>query len=396
MSDGLIDNQQDFEALCQEIRDSGLVGFDTEFVSEYSFDPELCLLQFATESRCAAVDPFAIDDLSPWWEIMADADTTVVVHGGQAEVRFCLVEGNRKPQNLVDLQIAEAFRGRSYPISYVNLVSRVMKKRLHGKETRTDWKRRPLLPKQAKYALEDVQYILPIWKTQADDLKKQGRLKWAEDEYQQMIDEIADDLKRPGWLKLSGLHRLNRRELAVAREIFTWRETEARARNKPSRVIFRDDLILELARRQPKNAGELSATRDMERDRYRRHIGDLVEVVQTALALPEEQLPEKLPSQRQDNSQDDHVIGKLLSLALANRCSELDVAMAIIATSSDLRELVRWFLTGSDAQKKPALLCGWRAEVCGELLLDMLEGKISLRVADPESDHPLVFERGEG
>lgn len=393
MAEGLIDNQDDFESLCEQIRVDGLVAFDTEFVSEYSYNPELCLLQFATENLCRAVDPFAIDDLSSWWKIMADDETIVIVHGGQAEVKFCLVEGHLKPRRMIDLQIAEAFRGRSYPLSYVNLVSRVLNKKVHGKETRTDWKRRPLLPNQAKYALEDVEFALPIWKKQESDLQQRGRLDWTIEETRQMVEEIADDLVQPAWLRLPGLHRLGRRELAVAREIFQWREEEARQRNKPARTVFRDDLILELARRQPKNAKELSATRDMERDRYKRHIDELVDVVQRAVALPSSEFPEKLPSQRQDNSQDDHVIGKLLSLALANLCSEMDMAMAIIATSSDLRELVRWSLNGRDPNQKPALLKGWRAQVCGELLMDVLDGKISLRVADPESDHPLVFER---
>ncbi|HSG72696.1 MAG TPA: HRDC domain-containing protein, partial [Planctomycetaceae bacterium] len=395
MPDSLIDNQQDFESLCEHIREAGLVAFDSEFVSENSYNPELCLMQFATEDRCVAVDPLEIDDLSSWWNIMADESITVVVHGGQAEIRFCLVEGGVKPNNLYDIQIAEAFRGRSYPLSYTNIVSRVLRKTLQGKETRTDWKRRPLLPKQAKYALEDVIHVLPIWKIQRADLERRGRLTWAEDEFRHTIDGIADDLASPGWMKLSGLHRLGRRELAVAREVYNWREKIARERNKPPRVILRDDLILELARRQPKNESELLVTRDMEQSRFRRYLGEMVEAVRIARGLSESELPERISSHRQDNSQDDHVIGKLLSLALANLCSERNIAMSMIATNSTLREFVRWSLEGRPAAQVPELASGWRQEVCGNLLTEVLEGKISLRVADPESDHPLVFERSD-
>jgi ribonuclease D len=219
-----------------------------------------------------------------------------------------------------------------------------------------------------------------------------GRLIWAESEIQQMIDDITADLESPGWLKLSGLHRLQRKELVVAREIFNWREEEAKSRDRPPRSVLRDDLILELARRRPKNSSELLATRDMERDRYRRYIDDLVEVIAQARVISKDELPDKIRTDRQDNSQDDHVIGKLLSLALANRCSELNIAMSIIATSSDLREFVRWSLNGRQTDENPALSIGWRSEVCGQLLTDMIDGKIALRVADPKSDHPLIFE----
>lgn len=392
MTEALIDNQADFEQLCGEIRAAGRVAFDTEFVSEHSYLPELCLMQFATEERSAAVDPFAVSDLAPWWEIMTDDQTEIVVHGGQAEVKFCLTECGLPPRRLFDIQIAEAFRSRSFPLSYVNILQRVLGKHIHGKETRTDWKRRPLLPRQIQYALEDVSYVLPVWRDQQRHLLKRGRLAWAESEFQRMIDDMHDDRQRPAWMRLSGLHRLNRRELAVAQAIFEWRENEAQTRNKPARVILRDDLILELAQRQPSTSSEALATRDMERDRHRRYIDDLVRVIKAAKAIPDADLPQRIHTDRQDHSQDDHVIGKLLSLALANRCSEMEVAQSILATSADLRELVRWSLNGRSPQRLPKLMIGWRAEVCGELLTDVLDGKIAIRVADPNSDHPLIFE----
>ena len=38
---------------------SGEVAFDTEFVSEFTYRPELCLLQFATRERAAAEQAYA-------------------------------------------------------------------------------------------------------------------------------------------------------------------------------------------------------------------------------------------------------------------------------------------------------------------------------------------------
>jgi len=82
MPEKLITNSDEFQQLCEHIRKVGLVAFDTEFVSEYTLHPELSLLQFATHERCVAVDPLAISDRSCWWEIMADEETRVIVHGG--------------------------------------------------------------------------------------------------------------------------------------------------------------------------------------------------------------------------------------------------------------------------------------------------------------------------
>src|SRR5260221_1835137 len=143
MSHRLVTDQDQFEELCDHIRQSGEVAFDTEFLSEHTYRPELCLLQFATRERSAAVDPFDVRDLSPWWKLMASPEITVVVHGGREEVRYCLWNAGARPGKLFDVQIAEGLLSRSFPLNYNAIVGRVLNVRTHGKETRTDWRRRP-------------------------------------------------------------------------------------------------------------------------------------------------------------------------------------------------------------------------------------------------------------
>ena len=163
MSHELIVEESEFKELCVHIRESGIVAFDTEFVSEDTYRAELCLLQLATHEQCVAVDPSRVDDLSAWWDIMTDQTTTVVTHAGRQEVRFCLIAAGQRPRKLVDIQIAEGLRSRSYPLNYQRLMDRVLNKRIHGKETRTDWRRWPLSQRQIEYALEDVAFVLPAW-----------------------------------------------------------------------------------------------------------------------------------------------------------------------------------------------------------------------------------------
>ena len=115
--------------------------------------------------------------------------------------------------------------------------------------------------------------------------------------------------------------------------------------------------------------------------------------IKTALDLPQNEIPPRF--RNNDSGPDEPVLGKLLALALANRCAELQLSAGIVGTANDLKEWIRWYGDGSKPNKAPRLSNGWRAEVCGDLLRDVLEGKVSLRVADTNSDHPLVFERVE-
>lgn len=388
----LITDQIQFDEFCDHIHHSRVVAFDTEFLSEFTYRPELCLLQFATPEYSVAVDPFEVRDLSRWWALMADPDLQVVVHGGREEVRYCLRYAGTRPGRVFDVQIAEGLEARGFPLNYTALVARVLGERTHGKETRTDWRKRPLTDRQIAYAIEDVEHLLRIWERQRETLGSRGRLEWAEAECRRFVDDIEQEPHRENWRKLPGIQSLSSRELAVARELYHWREREAATRDKPARKVLRDDLIIELAHRQPADAADLLATRDMNRSDYRRAAPEMLAAVRRAQDLPGDQLPKV---RRNEKDQDEQILAQLLNIALANRCAQLEIALGLVGTTADLKHLVRWQVYGDRSGEPPRLMQGWRAEVCGDLLADVLAGKIMIRVSDPQSEHPLTFERRE-
>lgn len=388
MSEGLITDQGEFDELCAHIRESGIVAFDTEFISESTYRPKLCLIQLATRERCVAVDPFEVD-LSEWWEIMLDDETTIVAHAAREEARFCMTNTGKLPQQVVDVQLAEGLRSPSYPLSYERLISRVIGKQLTATETRTDWQRRPLTDRQIEYALDDVRFLLDVWDRQRRSLESKNRLSWATEEFGRLLVEMKAERSGEKWGKLSGIRRLNSKQLAVARELYQWREEEAERRDQPIRRVLRDDLLIDLAKRQPQSESELLNSRDMNRSNFRRAASGIVKRVRKALELPPSEYPPRFSRER--NSNDDPVIGKLLALSLANRCVEQNLSAGLVGTSNDLKEFVRWH-NGGRKGDSPRLANGWRGEICGDLLRDVLEGKVSVRVADAKSDHPLVFE----
>lgn len=393
MKSTLIETQAAFDELCAHIRQMGVVAFDTEFVSEFTYRPELCLLQFATTEQAAAVDPFAVSDLSAWWELMVDPNITVIIHGGREEIRFCLTCAGKSPTNFWDVQVAEGLLSRSFPLGYEALVKRVLGKTAHGRETRSDWRKRPLQDSQIAYAIDDVKHLPEIWRRQRAAMTKQGRVDWALSEFERMLREIIAETAPESWLRLSGLNRLNPQELAIAREVYHWRLNEAIERNRPLRKLLRDDLIIEIARRKPRTLDDLLGTRDFNRTDYKRYAPELLEAIERGLAAPPINVADLPRSLDDDKSHDEQVLGQLLGLALANRCAELNVSMGLVGKTADLRHLVRWHVFSEQDGPPPRLTQGWRAVVCGDLLTDVLDGKIAIRVADPHSDHPLVFNR---
>ncbi|MCA9043971.1 MAG: HRDC domain-containing protein [Planctomycetaceae bacterium] len=386
----LITSQSKFNALCKSIRETGIVAFDTEFVAESYYRPRLCLLQFHLPGHSCCVDPFEVRDLTEWWDIMSDDETTIVIHGGREEVRFCYFATQKPPGKLVDVQISEGVLSRGFPLSHTNLVQRVLNERVHGRETRSNWEKRPLVAEQIEYAEDDVRHLLDVWDDQQRRLKKLGRTEWAAAEFQRFINDIIADEERPGYLRLPSIGKLKPRELAVARDLWNWRDQKACALDKPPRFILRDDLLIEMAKRCPKNVRELSMTRGMDRRDYQRLADEIIDVVKQAVSSPESDWPSRLEGPKRA-SQDD-VLSRILGLALANRCSEMGISMSIVGTTADLQDVVRWYVHENQEGPKPKLLQGWRGEFCGQLLAQVLNGEVIIRVVNPHSDDPLGFE----
>lgn len=388
MSYTLVTSAHQLEELCAGLAAADAIAFDTEFVSEHTYRSQLCLVQVATSKQLAVIDPLAVADLTPFWEVLARPGHQTVVHAGREELGFSLSAVNCFPAGLVDVQIAAGLVSAEYPAGYGALLSRMLNVTAHKGETRTDWRRRPLSRQQLDYAVDDVRYLIPLRDRLQQRLAKFNRLAWLDDEMNAFQEEVAASRTRERWRRVSGLSGLSTRSLAIARELWRWRETEAERRDIPARRVLRDDLLVELARRRVADAKQMRAVRGMERSDLNAYLPEIAQRIKDALDLPPADLPK---SERREVPNQINVLGQFLSTALASLCRSLDLAGALVGTASDVRDLVAYRL-GFINGEPPVLARGWRAQVIGTLIDDLLAGKLSIRIADPLSDHPLAFE----
>lgn len=388
--ESLIATSGQLRELIDHVREVGRFGFDTEFVSEETFEPVLCLIQVATRDRLSVVDPQAVGDLSPFWDLVHDPAVEVVMHAAGEDMRICLLHTGSVPRRVFDIQMVAGLVGYSYPLSLTNLVAQVLKITLPGSETRTDWRRRPLAPAQVRYALDDVRHLLDVADHLKTELDRLGRADWAEAELADFLDDIEHRADEDRWRRLPGLHQLNRRSLEMARRLFEWREDEARRLNRPMRQGLRDDLLVAIAKRQPASRRDLEALRDFKRPNLLSKSQAILAVLDLARAVPEHLLP--VTTYRPEESPGASTVANLLSAALAQLCARAQVAGSLVASVSDLKHLIRWYLEGRPGRDRPALLEGWRGELFGQHLLEVLEGRRTFRVVDPASEFPVALE----
>jgi len=382
----IITQPDELTACCDYLTSLTHFGFDTEFVGEDTYHPRLCLVQVATTDRLFLIDPLSAGPLDRFWDLVVDPARISIVHAGRAEVRLCRLATGKPPGNLFDLQLAAGLVGMTYPIGHGPLVNQLLGVHLPKGETLTEWRDRPLTPSQIRYAFDDVRFLLPLWHNLSSRLESLGRAAWAREEFDRLVTSVSpEEPNTEKWLKLRGLGSLDRRRLAVVRALYAWREEAAEQTNRPTRAIVRDDLLVEIARRNPAKERDLQVVRGLPH----RDLRAIMEVVHQARELPLEQCPK--PLDRDQDPPQVTLVGNILSAVLGDLAIRMSIAPGLIASGQDMKQLVRSKRAGTPVPADSLLTSGWRqAHVLPELMA-VLEGKRLLQVADVLADAPFAY-----
>jgi ribonuclease D len=383
----IVTTPAELTACCEHLAACGRFGFDTEFVGENTYHRHLCLVQVATAERLYLIDPLVAGPLDAFWRLVTDPQNLVVVHAGREEVRLCRLWTGQTPGNFFDLQIAAGLVGLAYPLGAGALVNQLVGVQLAKAETLTEWRDRPLTPAQIRYAFDDVRYLLPAHERVAARLESLGRADWAREDFARLAAAVTpDEAPTEKWRKLRGLGSLDRRRLAIVRAIYNWREETAERLNRPARTIVRDDLIVEIARRNPARERDLQPIRGLPR----RDLPGILGAVESARELPPEQWPRA--AEREMDPPQVQLVANVLQAVLGDLCARRELAPSLVATSGDVKLLVRARMHGAEPPAESLLTQGWRARHILPELLAVLEGRRSLRIANVRAESPFVVE----
>jgi len=355
--------------LCGQLRRNTWLALDTEFIRERTYYPRLCLIQVATPTIVACVDPLAELDLQPLLDVLYDPTITKVLHAAQQDLEIFFHLRDAVPRPVFDTQIAATVLGQGDQVAYAALAQNLLGVSLDKSQVRTDWSRRPLSPEQLSYATDDVRYLCEIYRVQQDQLRARQRLDWLTEDFDQLCDPAQ---YRPAperaWQRIKGHGKLKPAQLIVLQTLAAWRERKAMQTDKPRRWLCDDNLLLDLARLQPKNQAGLEKLRGLSDKLRQRHGPTLLELIATARRTPHEQWP-RLPQAKPLSLQQEAVLDALAGL-IKHCAAEHDISPNSLAGRRDLEHVLR----GGDAP----LLHGWRKALAGERIQTFLNGQLSL------------------
>jgi ribonuclease D len=368
-----IDQQGELEAVIDALVAVPAYAIDTEFHRERTYFPALALVQLAWDDELVIVDPLAVD-VSVFRRLF-DSDAQAVFHAAQQDLDVLAHAVGAIPRQFFDTQVAGGFLGYGTP-SLVAILNGELGVNPPKGDRLTDWLRRPLTPAQREYAASDVAYLLELRSVLLAQLAERGRLEWVEEACEELRQRPASGTNpEEAWTRLKDARGLRPRARAVAQSIAAWRERTAMKRNVPVRQVLPDLAVLGIAQRQPTNEKELSQARGVD-ERFSRGkpaAEILAAVAEGKLADP----PDARPG-GDDLERDLRPAVTLVSAWVSQVARTERIDASILATRSDL---VAFLVRDPDAR----LNHGWRAELLGEGLERLVEGRAAL-----------TFERGDG
>jgi len=361
---------------CAKLSDQPFITVDTEFMRETTYWPKLCLIQAASPTDAAIIDPLAEGiDLEPFLELLRDEKILKVFHAARQDVEI-FVRLGAMPKPMFDTQVAAMAAGFGDQVSYEALVRQMLRKEVDKGSRFTDWARRPLSEAQLVYALGDVTHLAALYPKLRDRLQRDGRLDWVMSEMEDLTDpKLYDTTPELAWKRLKP-KKWSAKYLAAFVATATWRERAAQERDQPRGRILKDEAIDEIATQAPTDADAFNRLRSVPKGFGGSRLGqELIEDLKRVLADPEAHAPEVQRPGRNDPAPPSVV--ELLKVLLKAKSDNAGVASKLIATVADLEKIA------VDDEADVEALHGWRRQLFGDDALKLKRGEIALVLNGP-------------
>ena len=186
----IINNREDLDYLCKELAEKTCLGIDTEFKRTSKDNLQLALIQVSDSEEIYIIDCILIGKSDISLNFLSSRNVEKVFHSCREDLEAFLTWTNEKINNIFDTQLANAFLGRSFSISYQDIVKEELGVSISKKETRSNWIRRPLSNSQLNYAASDVQFLLDVYACQKPALINSGKFTWFKEDLNLVTERL--------------------------------------------------------------------------------------------------------------------------------------------------------------------------------------------------------------
>lgn len=375
MSPEFIDTPSGAATVLGELAGTRELAVDTEGASFHKFVDRVYLLQLGTRQRSIIVDPLAVPNaaLAPLGALLESGDVAVVFHDADYDLRLLRRDYGWRARNVFDTRVAAQLLGiRAFGLAA--LVASWFDGKLDKKHQRADWSLRPLPDDMLAYAAQDTKYLLQLRDRLRDELQSKGRLAWLREECDRLENTAwPDDDATGAFMRIKGARDLERRELAVLRELVGWRDGVARELDRAVFRVIGNEQLLDMARAQPATREALGQIKGVSRGLLDRRWKEMLDAIRRGAAVPDADLPRFPKSARWDRDPKFDVKLGALKGVRESVAKDLDLDPGVLCAGNRLEAVARKNPRTQAELLEVTELRRWQVEVLGDGFLKALK-----------------------
>lgn len=378
-----IEDAQQLVQVCQSYAQADALVIDTEFVRTRTLYPKLGLIQINDGKTLALIDPVALSDLTPFWQLLENPNIQKILHACSEDLEVFLTAGNCRPVNLLDSQIVMSFLGHGLSMGYAAMIAHYTGIELDKSESRTDWMKRPLTAKQLVYAQADVEHLYNILPLLRADIEKAGWLAVAQEESELMVVRKFTPIDETQlYRNIKMAWRLNSLQLFRLQQLVIWRYQQARKKDRPIGFIAKDHTLLALAQHNPDSVTAMTRIEGVEQLDIKFKGKIMLSVMQNtdkqSQTLEQNELPKQIirldefPGYKQNFKKVRTFINKI--------SEQTNLLPENMASKKQINQFLSWYFKLNDAENNQHLvdiMQGWRQSLLGDKLLAFAENNFN-------------------
>lgn len=347
-----------------------LIALDTESNSLHAYRERVCLIQVSTRKHDYILDPLRISDLAPLAPLLADPAIEKVFHAAEYDLMCLKRDFGFTFVNLFDTMIAARICGYKQ-VGLGSLLHELYDVAVDKSHQRDNWGARPLSQSSLLYAQMDTHYLPALRDHFMAELSRLDRMEEANEAFHDAIEVPPArrvEFDPEGYWKIALPNQLTRRQTAVLRELYHWREIVARDKDTPAFKVAQDKTLMQLALAAPTKLAEIDAVGGLSQNVIRNYGKAIIEAVERGkhAKVPQPPPPEPTP--------DPLVVDRYTALRewRKNRALERGVESDVIISKDALWALAEHAPRSLDALRLVPGMSEWRVATYGAELLEVI------------------------
>lgn len=364
----ILTTTEEVARLADELARQSVIAVDLEADSMHNYREKVCLLQVSTPEDTVLIDPLGAADLAPLAGVLADPGVRKIFHAADYDIRCLHRDFGLEIRGLFDTMIASQFIGEE-KVGLADVLNKYFSVSLDKAFQRADWSQRPLPADMIRYAAEDTRHLHRLAAVLEERLQQLGRHSWAAEEFALLEKVRHAESEGPLYLRFKGAGRLDPRQLAALEGLLQFRDSEAQRRDCPLFKIVGNRALHDLARNLPRGHQGLVGIEGVSPRLADRYGSRWLKIIETALALPEGELPVYPRQERPERDPHAEARFAILKRWRKEKAAELGMDTGVLINNAVLEEISRLNPDAAQELEQVGAMKGWqRREFAAEIV----------------------------